>query len=258
MSTRLLKVGSVVTLLAVACAAYLVADVAHEGFGHGGVCLALGGKLIVLSTTFEDCSIRSRLIDGAGPVIGIVVALLAWVWLRFAPPRAAPQRAFLCLVFAFAIFWNVGYLVKSGLTDQGDWAYVIKGLEPAAIWHAGITIAGIALYLLAMRLLGAVIRRTLAIGTSGIAPFGFAVTALLAAGALSALAAFFDPRGPLTIFTDALPSSLGSFGLVWVGWVVSRRSPDLRIALPASPAWITAGLVSAILFVAVLGPGLRF
>jgi len=258
LSARLLKVGCVVTLLAVACAAYLVADVAHEGLGHGGVCLALGGKLIVLSTTFEDCSIRSRLIDGAGPVIGIVVALLAWAWLRFAPPRASPARAFLCLVFAFAIFWNVGYLVKSGLTDQGDWAYVIKGLEPAATWHAGITIAGIALYLLAMRKLGAVLRRTLAIGTSGIASFGFALTALLAAGVLSAAASFFDPRGASTILTDALPSSLGSFGLVWVGWIIGKRSPDLRIALPASPAWIVAGLASAMFFVAVLGPGLRF
>jgi hypothetical protein len=258
LSARLLKVGSVVTLLAVAGAAYLVADAAHEGLGHGGACLALGGKLIAFSTTFEDCSIRSRLIDGAGPLIGIVVALLAWLWLRFAPPRAAPQRAFLCLVFAFAVFWNVGYMVKSGLTDQGDWAFVIGGLRPGAVWHAGLTILGIVLYAIAMRMLGAVIRRTLATGTSGITPFGFALTALLAAGALSAAAAVFDPRGASTILTDALPSSLGSFGLVWVGWIIGKRSADLRIAVPASPAWITVGLGSAIFLVAVLGPGLRF
>jgi hypothetical protein len=252
------RLGSVVTLLAVACAAYLVADVAHEGLGHGGACLLAGGKSLVLSTTYQYCSVPSRLIDGAGPIIGIVVALLAWAWLRFAPPRAAPQRAFLCLVFAFAIFWNVGYMVKSGLTDQGDWAFVIRGLRPAAAWHAGLTILGIVLYAIAMRLSGAVIRRTLAIGPSGIAPFGFALTALLAAGALSAAAAIFDPRGASTILTDALPSSLGSVGLIWVGWIIGKRSPDLRIALPASPAWIAAGLVSAIFFVAVLGPGLRF
>ena len=250
--------GAVLTLLAVACAAYLAADVAHEGLGHGGACLLAGGKSLVLSTTYQYCSVPSRLIDGAGPVIGIVVALLAWAWLRFAPPRAAPARTFLCLVFAFAIFWNVGYMVKSGLTDQGDWAFVIRGLEPSATWHAGLTILGIVLYAIAMRMLGAVIRRTLATGPSGITPFGFALTAFLAAGVLSAAASFFDPRGAFTILTDALPSSLGSVGLVWVGWIVSRRSPDLRVAIPVSPAWTAAGLASAAVFVAVLGPGLRF
>jgi len=255
LSTR--NLGSVITLLAIAFAAYLVADVAHEGLGHGGICLALGGKLIVLSTTYEDCSIHSRLIDGAGPMMGIAVALFAWAWLRFEPPRASASRIFLCLVFAFAIFWNVGYMVKSGLTDQGDWAFVIRGLRPAVAWHVALTILGVVLYAIAMRAAGAIIRSTLATGTSGTAPFGFALTALLAAAALSAAAAFFDPRGASTILTDALPSSLGSFGLVWVGRVIGKRSPDLRIAAPASPAWIVAGLASAIIFVAILGRGLR-
>ena len=257
MSARLLKVGSVVTLLAAACAAYLVADVAHEGLGHGGACLALGGKLILLSTTYEDCSIRSALIDGAGPVVGILVALLAWAWVRFAPPRSPAARVFLCLVFAFAAFWNVGYMVKSGLTDQGDWAFVIKGLEPSVAWHAGLTILGIVLYVLAMRMSGAVMRTALASETSSMRPFGFALTAILVAGLLSAAAATFDPRGPATILTDALPSSLGSFGLVWVGWTMNKRDPGLRIAIPLSPGWIAAGFASAVFFIAVLGPGLR-
>jgi hypothetical protein len=251
--------GSVVTLLAAACAAYLVADVAHEGLGHGGACLALGGKIVTLSTTYEDCSIRSRLIDGAGPVVGIVVALLAWAWLRFAPPRSAASRAFLILVFAFATFWNTGYLVKSGLTDQGDWAFVIAGLEPALAWHAGLTILGIVLYTVAMRVLGALIAGKLTDAKSpGLRPFSFALMAYLAVATLSAAAAFFDPRGASRIFTDALPSSLASFGLVWVGWLINKRSPDLRVALAPSPVWIAAGFVSAVFFVAALGPGLRF
>ena len=255
MSAR--NVGSVVTLLAVAIAAYLVADLAHEGFGHGGTCLALGGKLIVLSSTYDDCSIQSRLIDGAGPIVGILAAALAWAWLRLAPPHAAAARAFLSLVFAFAIFWNVGYMVKSGLTDQGDWAFVIRGLEPAAAWHAGLTILGTVFYAGAMRALGAVIAGKLP-GSDGLRPLSFALTAYLAAGALSAAAAFFDPRGASTILTDALPSSLGSFGLVWVGWRIARRIPDLRIAIPFSSAWTAAGLLSAAFLVAALGPGLRF
>jgi hypothetical protein len=257
LSARLPSVRSVAALLAIACAAYLVADVAHEGLGHGGACLALGGKLIVLSTTYEDCSIHSRLIDGAGPVVGIAVALLAWVWLRFARPASVAARTFLCLIFAFAIFWNVGYMVKSGLTDQGDWAFVIAGLEPGVAWHWGLTILGVVLYAVAMRMLGAVVRGSLVSGApSGQRPFAFALMAYLAAGALSALAAFFDPRGPATILTDALPSSFGSIGLIWVGWIMNRQ--NLRIAIPPSLAWIAGGAASAVFFVAILGPGLRF
>jgi len=257
--TNLRSIGSFVTLLAPACAAYLVADVAHEGLGHGGACLALGGKLILLSTTYADCSIRARLIDGAGPVVGIIVALLAWAWLRFAAPRSRASRFFLCLVFAFAIFWNIGYMIKSGLTNQGDWAFVIKGLEPAAVWHAGLTVLGVVLYGLAMRMLGAAITAKLPTGDApGRRPLAFALTAYLAAGLLSAAAAFFDPRGPSTILTDALPSSLGSIGLIWVGWIMNKRRPDIRLAIPLSLAWIGAGFAAAIFFVAVLGPGMRF
>ena len=74
--------GSFVTLIAAACAAYLVADVAHETIGHGGACLLLGGKLFLVSTTFADCDLYSRRIDSAGPLAGIAAALLAWSWLR--------------------------------------------------------------------------------------------------------------------------------------------------------------------------------
>ncbi len=257
MSTDRPKAAVALTLLAVACTAYLAADVAHEGLGHGGACLALGGKIVYFSTTYEDCSIRSRLIDGAGPIAGILVAVLAWAKLRLAPPPSDASRAFLALVFAFTAFWNVGYMIKSGLTDQGDWAFVIQGLQPSAIWHTGLTILGIILYAAAMRVLGGLIAGRLQ-GTPGPRPLTFALTAYLAAGFLSAAAAFLDPRGASTIFTDALPSSLGSIGLVWVGWLIHRRSPTLRVALAPSPAWIATGFASAIFFIAVLGPGLRF
>ena len=249
--------SSIATLFAVACAAYLLADFAHEGLGHGGACLVLGGKSLLLTTTTQHCSTQSRLIDGAGPVSGIAIALLAWLWLRFTPPRSPPLRVLLCLTFAYAAFWNFGYLIKSGLLDQGDWAFVIAGLEPAAAWHAGLVVMGVVLYALAMRMLSTVVRAKLT-SPSGLRPFAFALITYLTAGALSALGALFDPRGLSTILTDALPSSLGSIGLVWVGWVMQSRNPELRIAIPSSPAFMAVGLAAAMIFVAVLGPGLRF
>jgi hypothetical protein len=252
-----LSLHSVATLVAIACAAYFIADIAHEALGHGGMCLALGGKLIFLSTTFEDCSIRSRLIDGAGPVMGIVVALLAWAWLRLQPPRSENMRAFLLLTFAFAIFWNVFYLIRSGVTDQGDWAFVIAGLEPKLVWHIAMTAAGIVLYALAMRMTAASVRTNLR-ASAGVSPFAFALIAFTAAVVLSAVAAQFDTRSVAPNLIDRLPSALAAFGLVWVGRIMARDAPDLRIAVPQSMGWTAFGAACAAFFVAALGPGLWF
>ncbi|HSM94968.1 MAG TPA: hypothetical protein VLT91_02915 [Rhizomicrobium sp.] len=250
--------GAVATLIAIAYAAYFVADIAHEALGHGGMCLALGGKLVFLSTTFEDCSIHSRLIDGAGPTMGIIVALLAWGWLTRRPPRDQNMRAFLLLTFAFAIFWNVFYLIRSGITDQGDWAFVIAGLEPKLAWHVAMTIVGVALYGLAVRATAASLRADFPQTADGFTPFAFTLTALVAAVILSAIAAQFDTRSVAPNMIDKLPSALAALGLVWAGWTTTRAAPDLRVAIPQSLAWTTIGAASAIFFVLVLGPGLRF
>jgi hypothetical protein len=240
------RTASFLTLIAIACTAYLAADLAHETIGHGGACLALGGKVLLVDTTFEDCSIHSRWIDGAGPIAGIIVALLAWHGAR----KASNQnlRVFLMLLFADAIFWNAGYAIKSGLLHAGDWHFLIERLEPTGAWHTALAVAGMALYIVAMRML----MRVWPTG-KGMTSGQFAITAYIAAATLSVVAGYFDPRGPHTILADALPSSLAAIGLPLVGL---RRHAEVGIA--SSPVWIAAGTISAFAFVAILGPGIRF
>jgi hypothetical protein len=240
------RAASIATLIAIAWAAYVAADLAHETIGHGGACLASGGKVLLIDTTFEGCSIQSRWIDGAGPIMGIVVALLAWFGAR--GKQNANLRIFLTLLFTDAIFWNVGYMVKSGLFYSGDWHFLIAGLEPANVWHIGLTFAGIALYIGAMRMLV----RIWPVGDD-MDSTSFGVTAYFAAAALSAAAGYLDPRGPHTILTDALPSSLAAFGLVLTGLRMQSR-----VAITPSIPWMMTGLICAALFIAVLGPGVRF
>ncbi len=239
------RTASVLTLIAIACAAYAVADLAHETLGHGGACLVSGGKALLIDTTFEDCSVHSRWIDGAGPLTGIAVALLAWLGAR--NTQIADWRAFLVLLFADAMFWNIGYMIKSGIAWAGDWHFLIEGLQPANIWHIGLAVAGFALYIAAMRML----MRVWPAGR-GMSSGQFAVTAYLTAAILSAATAYFDPRGPHTILSDALPSSLAAIGLPLVG--LRQRT---EVGIIPSPAWIAGGAISAFLFVAILGPGIR-
>lgn len=225
--------------------------------GHGGGCLAVGGRVVSISTTFQDRRVHSRIVDGAGPVGGLLAAALALAWLLWAPPQSPNLRTFLCLLFAFTAFWNVGYMVKSGVANAGDWAFVIAGLEPAASWRAGLVIVGVVLYLAAMRLLGAELAHESALAV-GWTPHAFAIVALLSATLLAVAGAIFDPRGARVIWSDALPSALGAFGLVWVGFALRKRIPSLRLATPFSPGWIISGLLSSAIFIAVLGPAVRF
>ena len=46
------------TLVAIAVAAYAIANIAHEGVGHGGSCLAVGGKPEVLSAVHFECDVE--------------------------------------------------------------------------------------------------------------------------------------------------------------------------------------------------------
>jgi len=239
------RTTSVLTLIAIACCAYAVADLAHETLGHGGACLASGGKVLLIDTTFEDCSVHSRWIDGAGPLTGIAVALLAWLGAR--NTQIANWRVFLVLLFADAMFWNIGYMIKSGIAWSGDWHFLIKGLQPANILHIAIAAAGIALYIAVMRMLVGVWPTG-----RGISSGQLAVIAYLTAAILSAAAGFLDPHGPHAILSDALPSSLGAVGLPLVG--LRQRT---EVGIVPSPTWIVVGAISAVIFVAILGPGIK-
>jgi len=245
------------TLVCISFTAYLAADLAHETLGHGAGCLLAGGHVLWVSTTNEFCSLHARLADGAGPVTGILVALLALTWLRTATPKSPPARIFLALLFAFAILWNVGYMVKSGIFDDGDWAFVVAGLEPQTLWLGGLVVVGVLGYIVADRVFAMTLIQRIT-SQQGVGPMAFTLVALGSAALLSLAGAFFDPQGPQRMWTDALPSSLGAFGIALAGLRLRARLPDLRLALPVSPGWIATGLVSALIFVAVLGPGLRF
>lgn len=60
------------TLVAIAVVAFALTNVAHEGLGHGGIRLAVGGQPRVLNAVYFDCGeeglggAASRWISAAG------------------------------------------------------------------------------------------------------------------------------------------------------------------------------------------------
>src|ERR1700736_4500391 len=54
--------------------AYMLGNVLHEGIGHGGACLLVGAKPLVLSSVHFECSLDSRLVMAGGTLANLLAA----------------------------------------------------------------------------------------------------------------------------------------------------------------------------------------
>jgi hypothetical protein len=80
------------TLVAIAAVAYVLANGVHEGVGHGGARLLMGGRPVALSAVFFECD-RSglpasthRWIAAAGTLANLAVG--DWRWPSWRGPAA--------------------------------------------------------------------------------------------------------------------------------------------------------------------------
>ena len=85
----------------------------------------------------------------------------------------------------------------------------------------------------------------------------------LTAGILSCIAGALNPVGPLLILVSAAAASFGGkSGLAWM-WTLLRgpRIPSSELQMPEierSRGWMVVAVILAIVFIAGLGPGLKF
>lgn len=250
------------TVLALALLAYAADDMVHEVMGHGLACLVLGIKMLGLSTIGLQTETSSRVVAAAGSIANVAAGVLALAALRRGW-RFGIAAYFLWL-FGFVNLMNgTGYLMASAATGSGDWAVVISGREPVIAWRMAMGIAGIASFAASVRWARALFGAWVAAGE--IAPADIprlTIVPYLAGGALFTLASAFNPVGPELILTSGVAASFGlTFGLLFMGGVrgPSRTSPlaDAR-GLTVHWGWIALGLAAGAVFVAVLGPGVKF
>jgi hypothetical protein len=81
-------------------------------------------------------------------------------------------------------------------------------------------------------------------------------------GGLYTISGLFNPVGMVLVAISAAAASFGgTSGLAWM-WQVPRGKPADASILPEpierSRAWIIAGAVAAIIYIGLLGPGIRF
>lgn len=259
------------TVMAAAVVAYALANLLHEGAGHGGACLLLGhaDAASMLNAIFFDYNsaavpvTHQKIIASAGTVANLMAAAAGWALTR-ALRRAGPwpvARFALWLFVAINLMDAFGYLLFSGVLGVGDWVKVTGGWQPAAVWRTALALVGAGLYFgLTPRLI-----------MPGLWPFvgggpdreqrakRLCLTAYLTGGALYVVAGLFNPYGLQLVLISAAAASLGGTSLLaWFPDMKARKTPatgDTPVAVGPSRRWMVAGAVAAALFVAVLGPG---
>ena len=245
------------TIAAIGLLAMCLVTFDHEALGHGGVCLALHGHILALSSSVFRCDRFSGLIDAGGPVSNILCGLIALALRMVTPLRAVRLRLFLILVTGFSFFWEGGYLMHAMHRQDGD-------LYSFAHWWLGdMTVAdrwigaalGLALYLVSVRLTA---RALLALFAEPPKARFVARIVWLSAAAGSTLAALAYAGSVAGDLRDAvLEIALASFPLLFIPLRAGRFAGDHPGAVIARsyPVIIFALAVYAV-FVATLGHGI--
>lgn len=252
------------TVAAIAIVAYVLADVLHEGVGHGGACVLTGGTPLVLSTVHFDCSADSRWVAAAGTLVNLAAGAVSLGLLRLVRDASAHVRYFLWLFMTVNLLQGGGYFLFSGIANIGDWAAVVAGLRPVWMWRVGLALFGFLTYFafvwIALLQMGRMVggeepERSRRAGQLALVPY-------LTGGIASCVAGLFNPVGFVLVGISAAAASFGgTSGLAWMMQVLSseriRKVPAPPLVIPRHWGWIAAGAALLAAFVLVLGPGVR-
>ena len=261
------------TVIAIALVAYALTNIAHEGVGHGGMCVAVGGEPITLNAVYFDCSREgvtnagSRWISAAGTLTNLAFAALTALLLRARLVRAATGRYFLWLFLTLNLLQAFGYWMFSGIGGIGDWNAVVADSPNYALWRIALAVAGTAAYMFVA--VPIALRRLLPFLTARdpgrmAAAVRLTVVPYIAGGMLYVTAGLLNPESPWLVLISAAAASFGgASALAWMAQLLRNRERFPPGAAPAesiarSWPWLIAGAIVALLFIAVLGPGIRF
>jgi hypothetical protein len=256
------------TVAAIAMLAFMLTDVGHEVLGHG-IGYVLGGGHSWLSTTTRivgDTRLPDpgwRILDLGGPAGNLLFAALGWLGQRLIRGSAPRIRLLCLLVLAFSLYWAFGYMIYCGVLGHGDWFALIDGAKLEWLWRVALCVVGIALYRATTFLVAAEFHWLVSANehSSTSRVRHLATVSYLAGGVIACLGAMLDPHGPMEMLNSGAASSfLATLGLLRTPRFFPR-APDRPVNSSApinrSVAWIVVSLAIAILYIVVLGRGLR-
>jgi hypothetical protein len=221
-----------------------------------------GVRVVSLSTVALQTTGDSRIVAAAGSIANVLVGSMA-LGLFHRLGRFSAGAYFFWLFGSLNLLNGSGYPLYSAVLESGDWAVVVRGLQPVWIWRTALGLIGAAAYTGAVVLSASELARSVSTHVLSLAEIPRLVfPAYLAGGALLIVASAFNPISPSLIVLSGVSSGFGAMaGLTLVPRMVENRAPDIgrgQGVVSPSAAWVVTGLVVGILFVAIVGPGVRF
>jgi hypothetical protein len=248
------------TLVAISSLACILQDVLHEGLGHGVTAWLSGAHQITLSTVALQCDIDTRWISANGTLVNLLFAAIFWLLLLSPQGYRPATRYFLTLALAGNLFTGTGYFFFSGITNFGDWAAVIHGLQPHWMWQLGLVVLGVASYYASMLVVAAKLKPFQGQDETPSRLRRLCWTPYFTDGILAGLGGLLNPAGLFYVIASALPSTLGAnAGLLSLPSIMRSRSTDRQVEpIARSIPWIATAIVASLLFVFVIGRGLTW
>ena len=256
------------TLIAMSIVAWSLINILHEIVGHAGSAALLGIPVRAVSTTtmyieWDQISsvVGNRIIHAGGTVMNLVTGVVALLFLRSPKVTNSATRYFLWLFSTTSFIVVTLNLVSAPLIGGGDWTVFIQEFERRQLWKAIIIGTGVILaipgYALPLRYWMPDLRanRKVLLKITAIPVITMIVVQLL-----SLIGSPFSRLPPEYNHLLASAFAFLHFALwaILVNIVPIPRSgnPMESIRLARSNVVLGIGFLLAVLFIAVLGPGL--
>lgn len=260
-ATQSIVLDDAATVCAISVLACMLSTMLHEGLGHAAIAMATLHASGTLTSLAWSGAQESRLVVAGGTLVNLASALIFWLLLRAAPKASPTLRFFLLIGMSFNLLTGTGYFFFSGVSNFGDWAQFIRGLQPHWLWRAGLIAFGIASYYGAILSIGDSIVRRMGVPVSDARRFRrLTWLPYFSAIVIDGVAGLLNPFGIRYVFLSALAATAGgNCGLLWLRYYIPRSTPPGPHNQPISRsyAWITVAVICAAIFIGVFGPGVR-
>jgi hypothetical protein len=247
------------TVCAISILAAMLASLLHEGVGHAAIALATGTKSGLLTAVAWSSEADSELVAAGGTLVNLTAGIVFWAVLRWAQKLSITTRYFLLISMAFNLFDGTGYFFFSGVTDFGDWARVIEGMQPHWMWRLALFTIGVATYYISVILVSQGYVRDLGVRREDCARLRkLSLLPYISAIVIVGLAGLLNPISKALVWQSALPATAGAHsGLLWFRYYVPKKTTprDSTEAIERSYRWICTAIVTALIYIIVLGHG---
>ena len=258
-ATRDLLTDDTLTICAISILAAMLASLLHEGVGHAAIALATGTKSGLLTAVAWSSETDSKLVAAGGTLVNLLAGTLFWTALREARKLSITTRYFLLISMAFNLFDGTGYFFFSGITDFGDWARVIEGMQPHWMWRLLLFTVGVATYYVSAILIGQGFVRDLGVRLEDSARLRkLSLLPYISAIVIVGLAGLLNPISKTLVWQSALPATAGAHsGLLWFRYYVPKKTNPRNSTegIERSYSWICTAIVTALIYIIVLGHG---